>query len=824
MSALIDDTNMPMEVAVGRAALGSNELRVVQFVIEEGHLTDAQGDALDASRLRARLSRVPELPDECGYCAMPARDPPQVMYPGDGCGVPSFASVFVDGEPTDPERMRVVREALRIVGEGACANERTEPDRRALVLRGLEPSAIDPTLWLVPDAVGLFRSGAVAFLHETFTTILDPDGASRRIDELPFRGPVVSSVSVGDDLLVASWDRSEPGYTRYDRLSLSGSFQSVALAEPLASLELRPTHLGQGPGGRVLLGGRIGRDRGAIETAHMGVASCRVEADRFADCSVPVNGWTSGEDFDGTEAQLSAMHPSGAAIGLDPAGRGGAGPFGDERRQEPISIPEDVQHEIGLVSQPRVIGDRVWLCGGAGEHGRILSATLDGSGIGRFQELVVLNSWCIGISEVDPRGRARVYFRLDAPGRALLAFEVGTGTVAVPIAAPETPDGVELIELFGLGAGAGWSLGLEESGSAYRMAPDGSFARVFGPEPRGWRQIRVLAETPDEVIAISEPPKEMISVSKRTLEATRRPLGLRPGEVAHAAVFDHLRGDLVLVGRSETRGMLVRRVSVSNPMETRLLELPPSVSTWPRDAVEPSPGRVIVVGDDWLVMEVNGDEIRALHVQWDDPSTAEVEPQPRSDEHCDGRGVESDGPKMGTWRAADARDGVAWLAGCSGVVARVAAFGSVQRAILPAELFAGRDGQASLTAIRPIGGGNAVAGAREHRFRDREIPFLVDLTSTGVGLVAEPSTRFPASLESPGLGQNSGDLIDLVGEPGQLAAVCGQGSIPRGIVDRPTSASRLLRLSSAPLSALGAADGRVFLGTRHGRLLVLDPE
>jgi hypothetical protein len=123
------------------------------------------------------------------------------------------------------------------------------------------PSSADLLDAIVPDVVELSQNGDVLFLHESVAAWFKTSGERVVRTDLPFRGPVVSALPWGDDFLVASWDRSKPGYTAFFRFQSDLAFEELHLLDPLAEDELRAIKLRPGPAGNLLLLGRAGYDR-----------------------------------------------------------------------------------------------------------------------------------------------------------------------------------------------------------------------------------------------------------------------------------------------------------------------------------------------------------------------------------------------------------------------------------------------------------------------------------------------------------------------------------------------------------------------------------
>ncbi len=728
------------------------------------------GDELEVSRA---LDQKGE--GECGSCSFRSVVPPQLLMPGEACPFPSFAEVRGD---VDSRLAASIRAGLRLGHPGACSPRidlsRSSPE--------FEVEFISPAEDAEPFRIGVrTAAGDVVLASERSLLFISPDD-TRRPQTPPFSGPVVALEALGQSA------------------ALAVSLSLDTLAVDLHQLDASGTKsLGSIPGGLRFSGSLRGVRAARMADGSVWVFVAQSQAN-FAIDEMLVVSCRADAPCDSPERVLirSDAELGGPALGfvdsaIVPVQR--AAPIVIERRLGGFdhTRPSWVDGlDVGLMSPMAHLGSEAVACGLRPDGQYELTRSTEG-GRGPWSTLLRSVHAC---AILEGFGEVVAVFE---DGQAAIVTEAGVATTR------SSELGIDLRFVLPRTAGSPF---LATTKSGQWIESDGKSLRrvLYGTE----REL----DFPEAVASVGGKP--IISVLPGVFRElgptprTHRMTGF-PGRVA--AMTPDSSGTLWVVGSTLAKGFAARVSLESSTFER--IELPDVPGLVAVAAI--AEGRALAVGEDWTILELSSTKGELVEFSWDDSAVEGIETAPAPFPCL----VNRPPLRPHTWVSADARgDGVAWLSGCGGVLARAVVHGEhglvVTRVALPDELIRLHDSRlAELTVVRSFG----VSGAITASPPQGENPVGLLRIWTSVDSIRPDGLAFERleRLEPLPGGLNVGDPLGLfVDEGGHLTAVSAQ--YPEEVViDRPFAPAQR-RVDMRATGAVSGEGSRLWVASTHGRL------
>ncbi|MBI2377397.1 MAG: hypothetical protein HYV07_25575 [Deltaproteobacteria bacterium] len=681
--ASVDERGLVRRVGLDPTGISlAPDERLVTFALGLDQLFDENGRPVDAAELSARSALEDPPTGSCDACRVRTLLSPQTLFPADACPVPRFASSFIDAEPANPNDVLVVavREQVRIDRAGTCPEDtRGRPIQRTLAPIW-PPGPLEDVMQ--PQAVAHLGDGTVAAFGENVAVLVRPDG-SRRVSKPPLYGPIHAAIGVGDGFLVASADHRTRGGSRFDLFDRDLDAQPLNLTGLIASKNLRVFGLAldQGSPARIVVSGQSGSGTGVGPYLGTCAFAAQLECDDVFS-SQALGALVSTEL--GPKRLTSPIHlESGPYFAVGRDGYLVAGPFGSEGRIE--------LRDLGQPRRPRearsvgFAAGRVYLCVREdtlpGEADRepyvVFTATIGASGLGAPRSIARFVQPC---GPMAPRedGSVDLFMNLGCTpnGDAPCAERVVLHEESADPPAPTTlPRGLRP-PLSWFSSFPGGYLALTTSSQLVRASTTAEV--IIGARAARAGALAAVASNGPSSFAFPAPLDSVLEV-RPDLSVTETPIPLEAA-FPTGAVFDHVRGDVVVVGARGDTGWVGRY----DPATHALVNL--DAARTPHrllDVAEVAPGIAIGVGDAWTIVRIQGDQVEALELDFDDPSTQLVERAESGFSWCQTKPHYQDPVPPESFFAIDALDGVAIVAGCHAMVFQVPAFGAPTRLAMP---------------------------------------------------------------------------------------------------------------------------------------------
>ncbi|MCC7385173.1 MAG: hypothetical protein IT384_25220 [Deltaproteobacteria bacterium] len=712
---------------VSRSDAGTVELtgdRATVFGISSSDLVEPSGVALSTSAL-AELSAGLETdtaPASCGRCLFPVSRPPWVLHPGTACAPPRFAPVWsgeVGGkemlEADDPQGTEVaqIRERVRLLRGGPCAHPIAELGAPA-ALPDLEEIFPAPDGWGA-DAVAATPGGALALFAGARVIEVASDGRRAVLTVQPRR--IIDAVGLGDGsfLVIRAETPALLDGGRIERYR-AGVFEPVSTPALRSAhdLELVPAALAPAlddrpaPAGLVLVAAALDSD--AIGQTEPGLLACAV-GERVECLPIAVDTWTFGPSAL-TRLLLLSDGTVIAAMRERPTDRLLYGARRDDRWH--FVIGEELA-PAWTISAARAIGQAALACTIQDDRGGVvMTTTLSADTVvrgaaPRWSEIPALWSGCTSITPV-PGQPDHAWLTYGYPHFHLNEVDLASGSAldprtvhdvfGIPFVREVAPVGVDGLLVVS-------DLGVYKSVRADRDAVE--LAQVYGPpattELMG--TVGAIAATRAGFAAFSASARFDVALGPATAVRVST-VSLTPYGSPIAALETE-DGSILVAGPDLTaqQGHLWRARGAE------LVDLAPESDLSIYDLAPLTAETQIAVGEDWKLWSIDGDRVTPIEVDWDDPTTPEPEGPPRLERPANLFGCPLEpgatnfaGGQGPSWRDVDAAGGVAWVAGCSGALARVVPGAPAERfdaSRLVTTLAAGRDLVApDFTAVRVL--------------------------------------------------------------------------------------------------------------------------
>ncbi|MBI4815390.1 MAG: hypothetical protein HY791_03995 [Deltaproteobacteria bacterium] len=742
----------------------------------------------ELSGLVARSARRSGARSTCDTCTAASRRAPQVVFPGDSCALPAFARVFVsqpgntklvEVRPGEDVEAEALRSQIRMDWPGECANrdEVVPTPPRSSRFEVLYPKT-DP--WPI-EVVAQTADGTIGLFSEKLALRVGPSG--ERIEaRAPFVGPTQLAVGLRDGrFIVGSRAEARDGpraeFYQFD----AGSFESHRLETNLADSDLprdlvyaaeaQVARLGAPAGSEVLVvaGGRSVVDPWASLCVLSASLTCTPILSGQADVE-----WTGGGERlteavvleDGTVAVVG-----GTRLGFGAPGANGWAWGSREPAVEGFEL-----ESLGAV------GQQVFVCAeGDGLGSRILTATItrDMGGEGHpGPEFVERFAY--------PRTVCGDFWSVPGSPRRL---RMTLGTTSIELDADRlNQEPRQLGDILGATHYFEWVRSLtvdrilakDAAGVILQSGPTG-LQPVYGPRELAGRPGALIATDAGFAGYFNDPPGtfEVKRVDGSWNFEIQPPVtGLADSaDVITGAVTDSTDGSVWLVGFTRTATSV--RGWLRHQRTDAVVEVGSVAGLRGIDIAEVAPGVFVILADNWGIWVLDHEILRPVELIWDDSATSESEGRPEPAVLCPDRlssvGGPFGDPPLQTWRAVEARDGVAWAVGCSGVVARVTAFGSAPFAerMFSEDLTGGlSDGDGkppALTVVRVVSPSRVLVGAEGRTRATAERGRLWEIRAGPLGLAALKNEDLRHPL--PALAFTSGAPFAILGEPSALAIV-----------------------------------------------------
>ncbi|MBI4818488.1 MAG: hypothetical protein HY791_19635 [Deltaproteobacteria bacterium] len=652
------DKVVPIRDGLGRVEVDETygKLLVVVAAADLVGPTSAPLSVTEVGALDVRKSTDAPLIGSCPFCAVPATQPPQLLLEGDACPIPPFAAVF---DPThrldssDPSALALERSVV-VTRPGTCS---AWPEVAA-TSPPLDIEFIHPPLDAEPvEIAAMTPSGASAFVSERVALWIGSAG-ERTTHPVTFPGPIIDAEALGDaSVLVLSLDTDQADLARVFSMSSRG----VELKHSIPRFSgIEKYTLCRAPSGSVLI---IHQDINSphrlivYECDNLSTCTVRGSLSRAPDKAESVVALDESTLLLGGQGAVFALDLSPQLATRDVSRLGSRVHLGRVGSKGLVYTVEEGRYRL---HRSQVRGTSPWET--------ILTSSVAISGIVHRTETETWVSMADGralVLDADDHARAGLLAELGLPADLFRPDSIPVGTLLA-----RARDGEWLRSHSGSPPEP--TYGREHTLPAAAIVPDGDAAWVFWPSPP--------------------------EVTKLEGRALGSPISLPVDPRAFVVGAARSRADGTFwIAATTPEGGFAGRLDVSiNPPHWTKYDLPEITYD---DVAEVAHGVGLLVGAGWKVYELRGDVAAEVEVAWDDPSTPELETSPGTND-CARTAEFPDpfAPIPGSWRhVASAGGGVAWLGGCSGVLARYAA-GRVQRVALPAEVVA----DSTLGQSRPI--------------------------------------------------------------------------------------------------------------------------
>jgi len=551
----------------------------------------------------------------CGRCAIPTAGAPQPVFPGDLCPIPGPIEAYEEGVLAPSALAESVRARLRVSRPGSCLEPKVA---LASTAQSQEIRWLEPEVDAEPPGLGVVTpGGATALVNQRFVQWSHANGQTSTVS-IALEGALLgASVIDADRILIASAGGEGTVLTVVGRRSV----ESQRTYDLGASSNIRLASL---PGG--------------------GAWVIRFGASTFWVIACAASG--CGEPMFIADTPIEAWE----AIGLDASTIVAVGDLGTQ-------VLERVGDSVALVSRsarkvwsrhrsPSLgrVGDRAIACVRDSLTRESLVLSVSRPDLARWDEVLTSSASCEGLFHhrgelIVPfdDGHALAFGPAGAPRATTLAALGATEILDLYLVSPASPDGFVAIS----------------DDDSWHAGTNGALRVVYQePSLPSWTADVGGA---DEAVLVGKQSVRRIDARGASVS---KPLSLP--DAALGVARSSVDRSLWVVG--DGFGAIVDLDG-----STRALAMPPG--SW-FAVTEIAPGRAVAIGDGHRVVEISGELVRALSVQWDDPSTIAVEDGPARDGDC--RIASKQRPP--SWVAIDSRgDGVAWLVGCAAMAARAVA-------------------------------------------------------------------------------------------------------------------------------------------------------
>jgi len=799
------------------ASLSDDEEAFV-FALDPSTLVTPVGTPIPIDEIEFRLVGESAPAQSCDRCIAPTAYPPRLMQPGESCGLPQWTRL-IEVIRTQPQRLAVdelrlerLRQSVRIDRKGACGCEAHDSTPTSRIDVRLEAVREDP--W--PTRVfAQAPDGSVAVFAERIAVLIRPDG-TRVVREpdgglpicrepselLPFAGPVNGAVALPTGgFLVASESMSDKATDLWvldaelrPKVDEMGNVRALdlGLSERFHTLKMTTA------GDRLVLAGRLIRAMSSMVLCDLPtVDSTFVDCDPFTDAATG-----RGFRWVGASARAALAVDSDVAVALARRPDDGSTPWPVEHfeiREIPVSMslrgsetardeaaPKSLVEHFGpAVALQRmwrstVIDDRAFLCGALKDSTRMFIATATVAPMPSWSVVYIGDEYqfCEGFAAVTATSstqRAAVrgstgdwYLDVHADGRVGQATRYDRSITKMRVSVFSLEHGAE-----------GWVLATSVDGEAFRARGGfADFEQVWGARSYEFDHFwRAVAADGDRFVVFGSLPKMMIveGGTKRTvdlpeftdLDIPASAVGASGGVVMVAG-----RRRILVPGGPTRDEFWIRRVQVDTGAS---VELARSSTVAYIDLAPVAPDVFVVTDDRGNLYVLRDDTLTDVEIDWDDPTTAELEERPRTPNGCSERSpsIPPRPTDLGTddiFRAVDGAGGFAWVVGCQSAIVRVHAFSDPPRATrVLAERF---DGWPLASPSVPLFSAVRTFCADDVVIASRQTGALARVWS----MAAAPETGAPWTAYRPHEGFEAphidrGRPLDLVGAPGSLTAV-----------------------------------------------------
>lgn len=818
------------------------EARLIQFVIAAADLVDDRGRALDRAALGALRVRVGPAPREpeagevpCLRCLVPAASPPQQLYPGDSCTLPSFARVVVAGEASGA-LIGDVRRQIRIERGGVCPCHRHRAASSAAV--DYEPISPDRDGW-PPAAVAMTPDGTVGLFSDAVAVRVDPTGRRRwrttssttawcdsAPSELPFVGPVRTAGGLpGRRFLVASHQPGSARDTRFDLFDANFVPHPVMMAQ-----DIQPDRMHYwAPRDRLMVVGEGTPLMPAIFSCDPAIAGgalhCELVSDRqqtgdFDDVAFIVEDLIIGVAVEEGFSYGLAQQDGSFAWAKQTLGRfrfsNGSG-----------------SRDVVRLFTVGAVGRRLFACGATPSGAAVvLTSTRTANPISEPP------AWTVA-AELGAGSCGSITMTSTSPPRGVLTFGVRDAVELTEdgVAGPRRRLGVILDADRDLASASapvdGWLLIRDPVGGVLRreLGAAGAPDLVYGPPEMDEERIVAIVARADTFWAFGRSGRMRRIEFASQVDITSIQIdGFAPGLTLSTAAPDTASGGFIVSVAGGAQPLL--RVSESGAVEVipieGLLERTERIIA----IAEVASGVHVLAGTLGSLLLLRDAAVTSLEIEWDDPHTPEVE-SAVTPSHCWTRDLAYGDSTLFT--GADGAAGVAWVVGCGGLLLRVRAMidaPTAERVSInrpDQSLFVPNvHARPVLTAVRALCPDNAIIAARNlndldaakgrvwelaPNVDDRGQPVIDDFEGV---LVRDygPNEGTQASI----FGLSLGTPVAVIGASDKISIVRSAGSDTRSSVVRYVADHRLL-WSDDLLSAAQLKRGDVLVGGLGNRLV-----
>lgn len=701
------------------------ETPIFTWVIDPEQLLDPSGAPISADVLASTKARHRGDPADdvgaCGRCSDLSHRAPQVINPGDSCPVPAFTkgAVWVQGDDgrscrgsadgtlcppgSDLEQglLYAARDEVRLEwpGECACTGPGSAPSRRNLDIRSITPEVMPAPMEVVTQT----PTGQVVGISREASFVFDPQTQRREVR--PVSGLDLTHLGAigtdGGQVLLASesFNTGWSDLTTFHRFGI----EDGALTEPTLITEeatILPdgmSYLGRGTNRPLWISGMV-RSATNFEPA---IQACS----EALDCdSATVNTCRRAMYYGGI-GEL-AMLDNGAAVG-----RSNQVLYLKGARPPPAINPHPLDPwvcvepkdqyswrgtggqpavRLGWIASMTTVGNRVFVCAETTyencepNYAVILTATVaptfSGSPDIPLQVTYRGGDWSRCRRFLKVPGQRGVRALLS--GQRLIDFDedgwfVSDTDLATAYGPVPSYQGIEQPQ-------PGWLIGRSTENRIYVATGTAApFVQAYGPESAAGASYDVLIALDDgDFYAFGHPrgaqrvrvtpagdfPTVALELVPDLAEATLTSDDLRAGALDHGASTDaehHL-----LVGGKRGRAPYLARymITATGIQSAQVVNLPEGLGDVAVVKIaEIGPGNFLVALEGASVFSVRGTTAAAVEIDYDDPSTLDVEARPaRSPDVCTRQP-----PRLDLWRAIGGSHGVGWLVGTDGLVIRV---------------------------------------------------------------------------------------------------------------------------------------------------------
>lgn len=688
---------------------------IYTWVLDEEDYVDATGEFVTTDALARIVPRTSsEAPaDSCDRCMVPTAKAPQIMNAGDACHPPSWNTGAVwrkDGEAytcfggpgsrvcpesnaEDAAIIEAVRRDLWLDVPGPCA---CVPSTNAPNSANMRTYAVTPNT--APWPMGAFSArddGVVAGFSRHGGFVWDPaTGVSNftKWDDLDVT--VKHSVALPSGDFLMSSEKYNTGFTtmyQYYRVPVANGTAGdpVALGTGEGAISERMMYVDADVDFPLyILGGA-----GVVGSIEPGAFACRTDPE-VACQRVTLGRCDDEREF--ARARDMAMLPDGSAIVVAHKGLFYKTPNepplqnphpSDTWRcaQYPDGIPRaDGSGDVDIHEYRSIwtVGNRAYVCAVANAEERcmarraaVLTATIStafGESPEPDWEVVWESNPGIYCREFLPP-RASGVARLSMSGHRLIDFDADGNVIEQLGLRDEYGSFDRMGEVYPIGGDV--LLGYGGENQMYANTGSTSFAQIYGPDDLDGSALRAAVALPggDFVVFGHGDGAVRVAVDGVTPTATVMPTERLSGIHIEVAVLDtaattDAKPVVLLGGAKDSDSYLARAVVDGTTLSVgEALNIPPGFDDLEIvDVAETSPGRFVALTQGSRALKIVGDTVTEIEVDFDDPTTEDVESLPRlGPDQCSGRT-----PRTDVWRRVSGAGGVAWAIGRWGTVVR----------------------------------------------------------------------------------------------------------------------------------------------------------